>query len=93
MCPALKDDTISKCNVVWSYSEVRRLAVLTTEEMQDFEEKMARLAAARYCEFKAVSVLDCVSLHFFIVTACSAIHNATLMKTSLEENVCPFTLF
>lgn len=82
MCPALKDDTISKCNAVWSYSEVRRLALLTPEEMEEFEEKMARLAAARYCEFKAVSVLDtCVcSLHFFIVTACCAIHYATLTK-------------
>lgn len=76
----MKDDTISKCDAEWSYSEVRRLAVLTREEMEEFEEKMARLAAARYCEFKVVSVLDYVSLHFFIVTACCAIHYAILTK-------------
>lgn len=59
-CPALKNGTVTKCNAVWSYSEVRRLAVLSPEEMQHFEEKMAPLAAARYCEFKAVSDLGCV---------------------------------
>uniref|UniRef100_A0AAQ4S026 RING-type domain-containing protein n=1 Tax=Gasterosteus aculeatus aculeatus TaxID=481459 RepID=A0AAQ4S026_GASAC len=50
-CPALKGGTL-KCDAVWSYREVRRLAVLTPEEMQHFEENMARLAAAEYCEFK-----------------------------------------
>ncbi|KAM3875649.1 uncharacterized protein ACN63O_018513 [Diretmus argenteus] len=51
-CPALKDGTLDKCNEVWPYTEVRRLAVLTTEEMQHFEESLARLAAAEFCEFK-----------------------------------------
>lgn len=55
-CPALQDSTLQKCDEVWSYQEVRRLAVLTAEEMQYFEENMARLAAAEYCEFKSVSV-------------------------------------
>ena len=50
------DDTVEQCNEVWSYQEVRRLAVLTTEEMAYFEEKMARLAAEEYCEIKEVSV-------------------------------------
>lgn len=54
-CPALKKDTLQKCEEVWSYQEVRRLAVLTAEEMQYFEESMARLAAAEYCDFKSVS--------------------------------------
>ncbi|XP_026208138.1 probable E3 ubiquitin-protein ligase ARI7 isoform X2 [Anabas testudineus] len=52
-CPALKKDTLQKCEEVWSYQEVRRLAVLTAEEMQYFEESMARLAAAEYCDFKS----------------------------------------
>ncbi|XP_028285087.1 probable E3 ubiquitin-protein ligase ARI5 [Parambassis ranga] len=51
-CPALKNGTSTQCGAVWSYEEVRRLAVLTSEEMQYFEENMARLAAAEYCEFK-----------------------------------------
>ncbi|XP_038126351.1 uncharacterized protein LOC119773419 [Cyprinodon tularosa] len=51
-CPALKDGTVQQCGAVWSYQEVRRLAVLTPEEMQHFEENMGRLAAAEYCDFK-----------------------------------------
>ncbi|XP_034471457.1 probable E3 ubiquitin-protein ligase ARI5 [Hippoglossus hippoglossus] len=51
-CPALKEDTLQQCKKVWSYQEVRRLAVLTTDEMEYFEEKMARLAAVEYCEIK-----------------------------------------
>ncbi|KAM9836673.1 uncharacterized protein ACBR49_019114 [Aulostomus maculatus] len=52
-CPALKEGTLQKCDAEWSYPEVRRLAVLTVEEMQYFEEHTARLAAAEYCEFKS----------------------------------------
>ncbi|XP_032439414.1 probable E3 ubiquitin-protein ligase ARI7 [Xiphophorus hellerii] len=51
-CPALKDGTHHKCDALWSYQEVRRLAVLTAAEMQHFEENMARLAATEYCDFK-----------------------------------------
>ncbi|XP_039631136.1 uncharacterized protein LOC120542622 isoform X1 [Polypterus senegalus] len=51
-CPALKDGTMQKCEAVWSYDEVRRLALLTDEEQADFEEKLAVMAAAEYCEFK-----------------------------------------
>ncbi|XP_031707251.1 probable E3 ubiquitin-protein ligase ARI5 [Anarrhichthys ocellatus] len=51
-CPALMVDTLHKCDEDWSYQEVRRLAVLTPEEMQYFEENIARLAATEYCEFK-----------------------------------------
>lgn len=51
-----------KCDEVWSYEEVRRLAVLTVEEMQYFEENLARLAAAEYCEFKSVSVPVTITL-------------------------------
>lgn len=43
------------CNKVWSYQEVRRLADLTVEEIQYFEENMARLAAAEYTEIQQVS--------------------------------------
>ncbi|XP_037540227.1 probable E3 ubiquitin-protein ligase ARI7 [Nematolebias whitei] len=48
-CPALVDG-ITMCNKLWSYKEVRRLADLDVEEMQYFEENMARLAVAEYCE-------------------------------------------
>ncbi|KAK5614869.1 hypothetical protein CRENBAI_010626 [Crenichthys baileyi] len=51
-CPALEKDTLHQCGALWSYQEVRRLAVLTAAEMQHFEENMARLAAAEYCDFK-----------------------------------------
>lgn len=53
-CPALKDGTLQKCGAEWSYQEVRRLAVLTVEEMQHFEETIAQLAALEYCEYKSV---------------------------------------
>ncbi|XP_039631226.1 uncharacterized protein LOC120542685 [Polypterus senegalus] len=51
-CPALKNGTTRKCDAVWSYDEVRRLALLTDEEQAHFEETLAVLAAAEYCEFK-----------------------------------------
>lgn len=55
-----------QCNTEWSYQEVRRLADLTVEEMQHFEESMARLALADHCEVQEVSepviyVLICFS--------------------------------
>ncbi|KAE8279246.1 hypothetical protein D5F01_LYC22832 [Larimichthys crocea] len=53
-CRSLLDQngTLQKCGAVWPYPEVRRLAVLTHEEMQHFEETIARLAATEYCEVK-----------------------------------------
>ncbi|XP_013876504.1 E3 ubiquitin-protein ligase RNF19B [Austrofundulus limnaeus] len=48
-CPALVDG-FKLCNKLWSYQEVRRLADLDVDEMQYFEETMARLAVAEYCE-------------------------------------------
>lgn len=48
-CPALVEGT-TRCNKPWPYQEVRRLADLTPEEMQYFEENIARLAAAEYSE-------------------------------------------
>uniref|UniRef100_A0A3Q4G1B5 RING-type domain-containing protein n=1 Tax=Neolamprologus brichardi TaxID=32507 RepID=A0A3Q4G1B5_NEOBR len=48
-CPALVEGT-KQCNKEWSYQEVRRLADLTVEEMQHFEESMARLALADHFE-------------------------------------------
>ncbi|KAG9274341.1 uncharacterized protein si:ch211-212k18.15 [Astyanax mexicanus] len=52
-CPALKDGTIEKCGAVWTYSEVRRMALLTQEEQNHFEETMAVLAVAEYCEYNS----------------------------------------
>ncbi|XP_030636784.1 ankyrin repeat and IBR domain-containing protein 1 [Chanos chanos] len=52
-CPALIEDTIQKCNAEWSYLEVRRLAVLTSDEQKHFEETVAVLAAAEYCEYNS----------------------------------------
>ncbi|XP_068444408.1 E3 ubiquitin-protein ligase DDB_G0292642-like [Clinocottus analis] len=51
-CPALVNGSSKKCGAEWSYQEVRRLAMLTPEEMQHIEENKARLAATEYCEFK-----------------------------------------
>ncbi|XP_026859625.2 probable E3 ubiquitin-protein ligase RNF144A-A [Electrophorus electricus] len=53
LCPALKDGTTQKCGAVWPYVEVRRMALLTQEEQSHFEETMAVLAAAEYCEYNS----------------------------------------
>ncbi|KAI9543275.1 hypothetical protein NQZ68_011924 [Dissostichus eleginoides] len=50
-CPAVGEGT-TQCNKLWSYQEVRRLADLSVEEMQYFEEAMSLLAAAEYCEIQ-----------------------------------------
>ncbi|XP_059211302.1 uncharacterized protein DDB_G0292642-like [Centropristis striata] len=50
-CPAVVEGT-KQCNKLWSYQEVRRLADLSVEEMQHFEETMACLAAAGYFEIQ-----------------------------------------
>ncbi|KAF4119179.1 hypothetical protein G5714_001230 [Onychostoma macrolepis] len=42
-----------KCKAEWPYSEVRRLAVFSDSERAHFEENMALLAAAEFCEFKS----------------------------------------
>ncbi|XP_007551450.2 E3 ubiquitin-protein ligase RNF19B-like isoform X1 [Poecilia formosa] len=51
-CPAFDEDTQEICGAVWPYREVRRLADLSVEEMEYFEETIARLAAAEYQEFR-----------------------------------------
>lgn len=53
-CPAVVEErpAVRLCNKPWSYREVRRLADLSVEEMQYFEENIARLAAAEYCEIQ-----------------------------------------
>ncbi|XP_028329650.1 uncharacterized protein LOC114480059 [Gouania willdenowi] len=51
-CPALMKGTLQKCDTEWSYQEVRRIAVLTVEEMKHFEEVIARLATSEYFEYK-----------------------------------------
>ncbi|XP_006010277.1 E3 ubiquitin-protein ligase DDB_G0292642 [Latimeria chalumnae] len=51
-CPALKDGTTEQCKKEWPYVEVRKLAVLTQEEQEQFETKIALFAATEYCEFK-----------------------------------------
>ncbi|XP_059843052.1 uncharacterized protein LOC132403614 [Hypanus sabinus] len=51
-CPAVIDDTNEGCGKEWSYVEVCRHALLSVEERQDFEEKLATLAASSYCEYK-----------------------------------------
>ncbi|KAF3837145.1 hypothetical protein F7725_004609 [Dissostichus mawsoni] len=50
-CPAVGEGT-TQCNKLWSYQEVRRLADLSVEEMQYFEEAMSLLAAAEYSDLK-----------------------------------------
>ncbi|XP_062902042.1 uncharacterized protein LOC134345385 isoform X11 [Mobula hypostoma] len=51
-CPALIDETNEGCGEEWSYMEVCRHALLSVEERQLFEEKLATLAASSYCEYK-----------------------------------------
>ncbi|XP_062849644.1 uncharacterized protein si:ch211-212k18.15 [Trichomycterus rosablanca] len=53
LCPALKDGTTQRCGAEWPYMEVRKIALLTDEEQNHFEETMARLAAAKYCEYNS----------------------------------------
>ncbi|KAK7909631.1 hypothetical protein WMY93_014315 [Mugilogobius chulae] len=50
-CPALVEGT-KRCNKPWSYREVRRLADLTVDEMQYFEENIARLSAQEFSEIQ-----------------------------------------
>lgn len=52
-CPALRHGTVQQCGAEWPYKEVRRVALLTSDEMRHFEEAMAHLAAAEHCEFKS----------------------------------------
>ncbi|XP_059843116.1 uncharacterized protein DDB_G0292642-like [Hypanus sabinus] len=51
-CPAVIDGINEGCGKEWSYMEVCRHALLSVEERQDFEEKLATLAASSYCEYK-----------------------------------------
>ncbi|KAM3590385.1 uncharacterized protein V6R79_008539 [Siganus canaliculatus] len=51
-CPGVKKGTTETCNAVWSYLEVRKMALLTTEEMLYFEKNIARTAATKYSRFK-----------------------------------------
>lgn len=50
-CPAVVEGT-RLCNKPLPYQEIRRLADLSVEEMEYFEDTMARLVAAEYCEVK-----------------------------------------
>ncbi|CAL9694655.1 unnamed protein product [Knipowitschia caucasica] len=49
-CPAFVEGRL--CNGPLSYREVRKAADLTVEEMQEFEENIARLAAADYSDIQ-----------------------------------------
>ncbi|XP_059845575.1 uncharacterized protein DDB_G0292642-like isoform X2 [Hypanus sabinus] len=51
-CPAIIDGINKGCGKEWSYMEVCRHALLSVEERQDFEEKLATLAASSYYEYK-----------------------------------------
>lgn len=51
-CPAVVEGT-KQCNKLWSYQEVRRLADLSVEEIEYFEEKMAQLSVSEYCEVQS----------------------------------------
>lgn len=51
-CPALVNGT-QRCNKRLSYTEVRRLADLSREEMQYFEENIAHKALAKICEIQS----------------------------------------
>ncbi|KAM4564619.1 E3 ubiquitin-protein ligase RNF19A-like isoform 2-T2 [Fundulus diaphanus] len=51
-CPAVLEGT-KQCNKVWSYREVRRLADLSVDEMEYFEQAMANLSVSKYCEVQS----------------------------------------
>uniref|UniRef100_A0A3P8SZ51 Uncharacterized protein n=1 Tax=Amphiprion percula TaxID=161767 RepID=A0A3P8SZ51_AMPPE len=68
--PALVEGT-TRCNKAWSYQEVRRLADLSVEEMQHFEDNMARMTAARHC-FQGESLPDkCYNSNIFLINLTS----------------------
>ncbi|CAL8327577.1 unnamed protein product [Lota lota] len=51
-CPALQPGG-TRCDAEWSYREIRRLALLTVEEMEHFEKELAHLAVANTLDIKA----------------------------------------
>ena len=44
------------CDVEWPYDEVWKMALLTPEEMENFERKMFSRAAKEYLDVKSVSI-------------------------------------
>lgn len=50
------------CTAEWPYEEVRKMALLTPEEMEYFETKMASNTAMKYFDTKLVSV--CLKFHY-----------------------------
>ena len=44
-----------KCDAEWSFQEVRKMALLTPEEVKEFEEKKLRNAAKRSLSIREVS--------------------------------------
>uniref|UniRef100_A0A3Q3GVC7 RING-type domain-containing protein n=1 Tax=Labrus bergylta TaxID=56723 RepID=A0A3Q3GVC7_9LABR len=71
-CPALVEGTNKLCNKLLSYQEVCKMAALTVKEMEYFEETIARLAAAEFCEIKPVSrpVVEYFRIKFSIQVHC-----------------------
>jgi len=54
-CPHISQDQPPKhCNTEWDYLDVRRLAVLTDEEKEEFEDKIATNHL-----FKAMGIQEC----------------------------------
>lgn len=62
------------CDVEWPFDEVRKMALLTPEEMEYFEKKLFSNAAKNYLEVKEVSSLSTVCHH----------------KPQIIEHVCEF---
>lgn len=44
------------CDVEWPFKEVCKMALLTPEEIKDFEKKMFRNSAKNYFDVKSVSI-------------------------------------
>ncbi len=47
----------TNCDVEWPYEEVCKMALLTPEEMEYFEEKLFSRVTTDYLDFKLVSIL------------------------------------
>lgn len=53
-----------KCDKEWSYAEVRKMALLTPEEMEHFEKTMALNASKHFFDSKLVSIMLYQSWNF-----------------------------
>ena len=67
-----------KCDGEWSFEEVSKMALLTPEEVEEFEKKLFINAARDLLDVKEVSIFyfeDSISL--LTITSCACAYNST----------------